>query len=102
VKFKWKVDPPPVGRYRSFEVRSWPSAYFENGKPAASLYCKDEYVPSRVKTGAHQELTIKVYDHNNVEKPWKIRTLVVRASTLQEAKLIVGLFYENRPEFMPK
>lgn len=25
----WKVDPAPTGRYRSFQRRNWPTAYYK-------------------------------------------------------------------------
>ena len=101
MKIIWRVQPIPVGRYRAFERRGWPIAWFNNidGPPAAMLYCEDEYRPARVKTGEHAELKISVANHSLVK--WRWRTLVKRAATLDEAKKIVEEFYRARPDWRP-
>jgi hypothetical protein len=104
VKITWRVDPPPSGKWRSFELRSWPSASFENGKPAAMIYCGTEYIPTKVKSGDHDSLTVKLFHHNHPERgnSWKIFTLRIRPKTLAEAKELVKEFYNTHPDWIPK
>lgn len=66
MKYKWKVDPPPIGRYRSFERRGWPTAYYcdENESCAAWIMCEDKYCPADVKTGKHKPLKLHVADYS--------------------------------------
>ena len=108
-KLKWRVDPPSVGRYSSFEKRNWPTADYADGRPALRITSEDEYRPSDVKTGNHKELTVFVADwaaHNagqTAEKgAFKWRALQARFSTLQEAKAAGASFVEKHPEFAPK
>jgi hypothetical protein len=102
MKLKWKVSPPPTGRHRSFETRGWPTAYFQNGDPAAAIYCKDDYEPSLVKTGQHAELVVWVAKWHRQEgggRSFKWKTLVRRANTLDAAKQLATEFFRQHPEF---
>ncbi len=101
MKIKCKVAEPPTGRYRAFERRSWPCAYFEGGVPAAQILCADDYTPARGRGEAeHAELTVWIADHRG--ESWEWRALKKRAATLAEAKELVAQFYERRPDFAPK
>jgi len=101
MKLKWKVDPPPTGRYRSFATRNWPSADFEDGRPAAWLSANLEYAPSLRGNIVPAELVIRIqvtdYSQRNIGFEWK--TLTKRANTLSEAKAIVLEFFTKYPEF---
>lgn len=97
---KWKVQPAPTGRHRSFEKRGWPRADYVNGDCAVMIYCNDNYYPSDAKAGTHSELTICVADHS--VNPWRWRTLVKRAKTLAEAKELAVEFLKQHPEFVSK
>jgi len=62
LKFVWVVAEVPTGRYRSFQKRGWPTAWYNgrNGKPVAFLSSEDDYVPANVKTGNHTEIKVTV------------------------------------------
>lgn len=100
MKIKWKVQPAPTGRYRSFKQRGWPIADYENGKYCASISCDDSYDPRDVKAGTHGELTLSIADHS--QTPWKRRTASKRFKTLQEAKDALPELLKNHPHFVPK
>ena len=52
--YRWIVDPPPTGRYKSFHTRGWPSLiHTESGRCVAFLACRDPYEPWRLKTNDH-------------------------------------------------
>lgn len=99
MKLKWKVQPEPTGRYRSFEKRGWPTAEYENQKIAASIHCDDDYVSARVREGDHKELTVRVADYSVT--PWEWRTVKERARTLDEAKALALRVLEHHPHFQP-
>jgi len=102
-KLKWKVDPEPTGRYRSFSKRGWPTATFAGTDfPAAQITCEEEYSPSKVKSGDHKELTVYVSDYSSNDGKWKSKTLVKKFKTLQEVKDSVLLVFKNNPEFLPR
>lgn len=110
VKLYWKVQPEPTGRYRSFEHRGWPCAYYDKScgqdvgsKPAAFLYCEDDYRPSDVRLGNHKEIKVSILHHTHPERgnSWKVFYLRKRAATLDEAKQMVQEFLEKNPEWMP-
>jgi hypothetical protein len=100
-KVVYRVADKPTGMYRSFEHRGWPSGnYAGTDEPAVHISCEDDYVPWRVKTGEHAELTVRVADHS--AKPcWQWRTLKKRCKTLQEAKDLVETFLAQFPQFIP-
>ena len=101
MKLKWKVSDEPVGRYRSFERRGWPSAYWSSGESAAHIICKDSYVPRDVKIGNHSALKVMLADHS--VKPWTWRKARMECKTLKEAKEFVEHLLNNvYPHFKPK
>lgn len=102
MKHKWKVGEAPTGRYRSFEKRSWPSAYYTDAQESvcAAIYCDTAYSPSAAKSGQHAELKVCVADHSQV--PWKWRTLAQRFTSLEAAKAAVVAILEKHPHFIPK
>ncbi len=105
-KIIWRASVAPSGRYRSFQFRGWPSAYYNTAdeRPCAQLVCKDDYRPARVKTGEHGELRILVADHHPTEPgagAFVWRTIPRRAATLAEAKMIVKHYIDNHPELAP-
>lgn len=104
VKIHWKVDPSPVGKYRSFEKRAWPTAYYgKNGKPAAFIRCADAYCPAEAREGTHGELTIDIahHQHPKAGNSWTLMRLARRAKTLTEARTIVAEFIARHPEVHP-
>ena len=60
-KIKWEVEEAPVGRYRSFRKRGWPTGRTECNMFFA-IRCADEYVPRKVTTGDHAPLKLAVRD----------------------------------------
>lgn len=102
-KLYWKVGDKPVGRYRSFDKRSWPMAYYdkEGNVAAAIIYCDDSYVPSAAKSGAHSPLTIHVADYSKgVSFVWRKANRT--AATLEEAKAIAEGILRKYPEITYK
>lgn len=101
MKYKWKVEPIPTGRYRSFERRGFPDAEYndERGSPAASIDSSEDYEYDP-KIKIYKELILRVADHSVT--PWKWRKLVKRFKTIQEAKDGFEIFIGHHPEFMPK
>lgn len=103
MKVTWKVAPPPTGRYRSFEKRGWPFATYKDDKSAALIACDDEYVPSKVATGDHKELTVRIADYTAVTGgSYTWRTMKARFKTLKDAKDAVEAFLTQNPTFCPK
>lgn len=100
MKYKWKVQPAPTGRYRSFEKRGWPTADYENGRVAASIECEDDYRPQNAKEGKHSLLTVRIADHST--KPFTWKKITKRFATLQEAKDAVDEIFKKYPEFLLK
>ena len=97
MKLKWKVDPEPTGRYRSFEGRAWPSAEYVDGRLAAFIVCSEDYRPRYVKTGNHPELAVKLYDYSGAERVTKV--LKARFATLAEAKAATAACLAANPQF---
>ena len=110
IKLKWTVAPAPTGQYRSFFNRSWPAASFDDGTSAAQILCDDRYVPSRVKTNEHEELTIQVADWSVSDTEagraqygsYKWRTLKQKCATLPEAKALTVRFFDEHPQYLPQ
>ena len=101
MKYKWKVDPNPTGRYRSFERRGFPHAYYndEHESPAAFIGSDEdwEYVP---KQTTYKSLILRVADHS--QTPWKWRKIVKRYTTIQDAKDGFERILKQHPELAPK
>lgn len=104
MKLQWKVAPKPSGRYRSFEKRGWPTAYYiEGGRPAAFIDCEDGYRPSEVALGEHRELTVRIcnHQHPNAVNSWVVVKLKKKFETLGAAKGAIVDFLEAHPEYWP-
>ena len=97
VKLKWKVDPAPTGRFRPFQKRSWPYAYYDGDNPAVAIYCVDDYVPADVKSGHHAPLIIRIADYSS-GKSFEWIQLKTRGSNLVEAKQIATNFLNKYPQ----
>jgi hypothetical protein len=104
VKLKWRVQPAPTGRYRSFEHRGWPSAEYPSEKTAARITCLDEYYPANVRSGSHAQLTVWIADWSAGAdgSGFAWRTLKEKAKTLDEAKDLVRRAIEANPQVQPK
>ena len=101
MKIKWKVSEKPVGRYRSFEVRPWPQAEYEDGQLAGMIICSDEYIPADVKTGDHHELKLRIFDYSLGSQQRGVLYAKTRYKTLAEAKIALSQILEQHPEFVP-
>lgn len=99
VKLTWRVSPAPTGRYRSFERREWPSAFYSNDRIAFAIRCEDEYVPRNVRTGEHAELTLLVAVYSDKSFDWKRG--VVKYATLPELKAGAAALLARKPRIMP-
>ena len=104
MKLYWKIEPAPTGRYRSFDKRGWPAAYYDKelNQPAALIQCIDEYKPSNTKTGSHAPLTILIADWYASETAgFKWRKAKQTFPSLDLAKVYVLSLLEARPTFHP-
>lgn len=99
--YKWKVDPEPTGRFRGFENRRWPSAFYMNEREnlCGDIQCSDDYSPSRAKSGLHTPLTVRVCDHSVT--PYKWRKLKGEFATLDQAKMALEKVMQTYPALMP-
>lgn len=102
VKLKWKVDPPPTGRFRCFVKRGWPSATYPDGSSAAYICSTEAYHGSYAQKGVELAfpLTIRIAFHHPEEEwdekgAFTWRTMKVRAYSLEEAKTLAQTFIEN-------
>lgn len=99
IKLKWRVQPAPTGKWRSFSKRGWPSAEYDNGQMAITLICDDAYVPAKVKTGDHREITVRIAKYDGQRFTW--HNIIKRAKTLEEAKEIAQFAIDNIWSFRP-
>lgn len=102
MKLKWKVQPAPTGRYRSFDKRGWPQLLTPSDRVAAFIDCEDSYYPPWVREGRHKELSVIIYDHTNGMQQRKTRRLVARFANLDEAKKAAETFLAAHVDFLPK
>lgn len=105
MKIQWRVDPSPVGRYKSFQKRKWPTAWYSDvWKPMAFIRCEDSYEPSNVKLGDHAPLTVVLCHHRHPQagNSWKLLRMKKRFENLAEAKIAVQDFLDAHPEFAPR
>jgi hypothetical protein len=98
---KWRVSPVATGRYRSFEIRSWPQAEYADGQIAGSIECTDEYYPSLAKTGEHAELRLRIYDYSLGSQKRSMKFGKDGYKTLAEAKEALSKILAQHPEFIP-
>ena len=100
----WKVGPAPTGRYRSFQRRSWPIAYYKGSdKPAFFLECADDYEPQAAKTGSHAPIYVVACHHNHPSSPNSWARLKMREpfSSLDAAKAACLAALNEKPELAP-
>ena len=104
---RWRVDPVPTGRYRSFQTRGWPTGEYPDGRAAASLHCDDEYTPARARgEQPHGPIKVRVAQWFSPEErgeraAFEWRTVKRRAATLEEAKALAVRVLRQHPEFQP-
>lgn len=100
----WKVDPAPTGRYRSFQKRGWPTAYYKGSdKPAFFLESADAYEPQAVKAGTHAPIYVVACHHNHPSSPNSWARLKMREpfATLDAAKAACLAALNEKPELAP-
>jgi len=107
MKIKWKVDPVPTGRFRSFSTRAWPDAEYENGDTAAHIICEKEYVPADVRSGNYPPLTLRVAKWYTKEErgdraAFEWMRFKRKFTTLKEAKQFAGEWLNRHPEYWPE
>lgn len=108
MKLKWKVDPLPTGKFRSFQTRGWPSAVHAGTEHmAARIDCDDAYKPAKVKTGEHRPLRVRITEwfdpaERGTRAAFEWRTLAGEFATLKEAKAAAQQALNERPEYWPK
>lgn len=102
-KIRWKVDPPPAGRYRSFAKRAWPMAHLDdvNESPVAYITCLDEYKPRAARYGEHRPLTVYIAFRLGVSGPGFKWVVWTKVAMLCDAKKVVAEWVRNHPEHWP-
>jgi hypothetical protein len=98
LKLKWRNDPAPTGRYRSFEVRGWPSAHVTvNGNeepmftifsPNREAFCSEPLYPLKVQIAVWGTKLDGTRSFN-----W--RTLKGTKNTVEECKAYAQTAYEQ-------
>lgn len=96
IKYKWKVQSEPTGRYRSFDKRGWPEAVTPEGDTLAVLHCDDDYVPSLAKSGNHRPITIRIRIASETGS-WRWGKLKGEWPSLKEAKKAFKSFLVKYP-----
>ena len=107
LKLVWRVSAEPTGRYRSFDKRQWPFAYYATGEPAVMLLCADGYSAKEALTRMgspvpdnHAPIHIHVADHS--QNPWQWRQAKYTYQSLQAAKAAALILLQKHPELQPK
>lgn len=95
IKYKWKVQPEPTGRYRSFDKRGWPEAVTPDGEHLATMHCDDDYTPMFVKKGQHRPIHIRV--RIATDTGWRWGRLKGEWATIEETKEAFARFLEKYP-----
>jgi maltose-binding protein MalE len=99
VKYKWKVEPKPTGRYSSFDRRGWPSAETPSGEAIAILSCATEYIPSLVKSGKHEPITMRIRIRSQKNPTtWIWAKFTEQFATLPDAKNALQRYLQAHPE----
>jgi len=100
INLRWRVGEVPTGPYRAFAHRSWPAAYYRDGRLAGFLGCDDSYEPRDVAAARHGPITIYVTDYSkDLLRPTN-RRLVRPATTLDEAKSRLVNALNNKLNYM--
>lgn len=98
--YKWKVEPSPTGRYRSFQPWGWPSAFAPDGQIVARIECPTRYSPRKVALQFHEPLTVKVADYRTTPFTW--RKIKGQFKTIPEAKTAFEELIKKYPDILPK
>lgn len=101
-KYKWKVSPPPVGKYKSFQFRPWPTAEYPNGQLQALIQCADQYDPVRNRTGKHKPLTLLVFNYTDGRQKRKTMRITMSYPTIDDCKLKLEDLLQQFPNWVPE
>lgn len=101
-KYKWKISPPPAGRYKSFEKRLWPTAEYPNGMIQAFISCEDQYDPTRNRTGKHKPLTLMVYNYTDGPRKRKTMRITTSYPTIDDCKIKLEELMAQFPTWAPE
>lgn len=104
MKLRWKVDPEPTGPYSSFQHRSWPQAFYPDGRYAGTLQCSEPYVPQAVRDNSHAPLFLLVnhYNHPQAGNGWRVLRSKASYPTLKDAKEAFARMLDAHPEYQPR
>jgi len=91
MNIKWVAADKPVGAYKTFAKRDWPTAYFKNEQEniAAMLVCDDDYVSSKVEPKKPIFVKLPFYhspEDRKTKGAFTWQTFKVPYKTLKEAK----------------
>jgi hypothetical protein len=108
-EIKWKISPAPVGKWKGFHKRQWPTAYYiETDNPAIMISCPDSYNPAQIKAGhPHAPLSVYIAQWHHDEKirrekgAFTWRKLKSEFTTLDEARKAGERALAQHPEFAP-
>lgn len=80
--------------------RGWPDAFYkdENETHCAYIYCKDDYIPSKVKTGNHSELILFIRDYSS-GKTMRVKKAF---TSIKEVKEALPLILEINKHMIPE
>lgn len=103
MKLYWKVGDAPTGRFRSFEKRSWPFAYYDKAMTLCAAYigCDASYIPRNAKEGNHPPLIVRVADYSVADQRFVWRKLNSVFATLELAKSAAATAIDNNPKIKP-
>lgn len=102
MKLKWKVQPAPTGRYRSFDHRGWPELLSPGGHLVAMICCSDDYSAKRAKSGEHMLLSVVVYDYHDTTGAGRTAArFKERFKRIEDAKWAAENFFRERPQCLP-
>jgi hypothetical protein len=101
LKYRWKVQPKPTGRFASFERRGWPEVLVGDVM-IAYIRCEDDYIPHLVRLGLHKPLKLMIRCRRELTKnnncPWTFYKFKTEFATLPEAKKALSDFIEKYPD----
>lgn len=101
LKYKWKVDPPPVGRYRAFDRRHWPKAEYPDGQIQAFIDCEEDY-RSNIEGKKHKPLTLMVFNYTDGAQKRKTMRVKTAYPTIEDCKIKLEELLAQFPSWVPQ
>jgi len=105
VEVRWRVDPVPTGRYRSFEERGWPGLEVKvqgQWDVLGQIFCDTAYSVRVAKSGEHAALRLRLINHNDETLPRHSIGVKPHKSALPEAKALAIRMVKKHPGILPK